>query len=172
MSKTEVKKAFALPSWQRNPIQRCRDVCPRNMLQPFVNLSEDRSKTDENASMKTFFLYVMGLFFVAAGGNHFYMTRLYCSIIPPYLRSPGWLPVFLVWFSGGAEMSLGALLLWPPTRKFAAWGIVALLIAVFPANYYMFQARDSVFSSIPAWILILRLPLQLGLTAWAYLYTR
>jgi uncharacterized membrane protein len=69
-------------------------------------------------------------------------------------------------------MALGGLLLWPRARVLAAWGIVLLLIAVFPANVFMYQARETAFHDIPTWILIARLPLQFALIAWALVYTR
>jgi uncharacterized membrane protein len=58
-----------------------------------------------------------------------------------------------------------------PARKVAAWGLVALLIAVMPANIYMVTDHEK-FATIPLWALWLRLPLQLPLMWWAWLYSR
>ncbi len=116
--------------------------------------------------MQTIFLYIMVLFYVAAGFNHFKNPGMYLKIMPPYLPQPQ----FLNYLSGAAEVILGLMLLWPASRGFAAWGLIALLIAVFPANIYMFQARNTVFASLPAWGLLIRLPIQLLLIAWAAVY--
>lgn len=103
---------------------------------------------------------------MSAGLNHFLRPQLYVSIMPPYLP---W-HLSLVYVSGGLEVLLGALLLVPATQTLAAWGLTALLIAVFPANLYMAQ-NAAAFGIAPV-LLWLRLPLQVALIAWAYLYTR
>lgn len=117
--------------------------------------------------MKIILLYIMASFYVLAGLNHFWNPEFYLKMMPPYLP---WHET-LNYISGAAEVLLGVLLFFPATRSFAAWGIIALLIAVLPANVYMYQARDTVFASIPVWLLIARLPFQLVFIAWAYLYT-
>jgi uncharacterized membrane protein len=53
---------------------------------------------------------------------------------------------------------------------FSAWGIIVLLVAVFPANLFMYQDKKASFG-LPKWILLLRMPLQLLLILWAYQYT-
>lgn len=116
--------------------------------------------------MKIILLYVMAIFYVVAGLNHFRSPQIYLRIMPPYLPQPE----ILNYLSGAAEVLLGLLLFWPVTRSWAAWGIIALLIAVFPANIYMYQARETVFKALPAWGLLVRLPLQLLLIVWAALY--
>ena len=106
----------------------------------------------------------MATLYIVAGVNHFMNPRMYVKIIPPYLPAPE----VLNYVAGAAEVILGIALLFPATRPGAAWGIIALLIAVFPANLYMYQQN---MSGIPSWILLARLPLQLGLIAWAWWYT-
>lgn len=108
----------------------------------------------------------MALLYVLAGINHFRNPRLYLKIIPEYLPNPK----FLNAVSGIAEIVFGILLIFSNTTKFAAWGIIALLIAVFPANLYMLQNQKASFG-LPKWILLLRLPLQIILIWWAYQYT-
>jgi uncharacterized membrane protein len=82
-------------------------------------------------------------------------------------------PLALVYISGVAEILGGLGLILERTRKLAAWGLVALLLAVFPANVNMavndlpLGGRD-----LPAWALWARLPLQAVLIAWAWWYTR
>jgi uncharacterized membrane protein len=85
--------------------------------------------------------------------------------IPQVLHRPA------VVVSGIAEVLLGVLLLIPATSRLAAWGLIALLIAVFPANIYAFQHSEEIFGISPSahfW----RLPLQGVMIAWAYWYTR
>lgn len=109
----------------------------------------------------------MALFYIAAGGNHFLNTPFYLRIMPRWLS---WHPA-LVCISGALEIVLGLLLLYKPVRRLAAWGIIALLIAVFPANIQMFQ--NYLHNNNPwLWITIVRLPLQLLLIGWAYGFTK
>lgn len=75
--------------------------------------------------------------------------------------------------SGVAEMLGGLGLILPVTRRAAAWGLIALLVAVFPANLNMAVNHLPLgTSSVPAWALWARLPLQLVLIAWAWWFTR
>lgn len=111
--------------------------------------------------------WLLGLLFLAAGVNHFLRPGLYVSIMPPYL--PWHLP--LVYLSGAAEAALGVLLLVPRVRVAAAWGLVGLLIAVFPANVHM-AVNSQLFPAIHPAVLWARLPLQGVLIAWAYWFTR
>lgn len=111
-------------------------------------------------------LYVMALIYILAGLNHFRNPKMYLRIIPAYLPFPKLLNIS----SGTAEILLGILLLVPPLSTYAAWGIIILLIAVFPANLYMLMNKKA-SSGLPQWVLILRLPLQVALIFWAYAYT-
>lgn len=111
-------------------------------------------------------LYVMALLYILAGINHFRTPEMYLKIIPSYFSNPKLLNIL----SGVAEIILGSLLLISATSHFAAWGIIALLVAVFPANLYMYQNKKASFG-LPRWVLILRMPLQLVLILWAYQYT-
>jgi uncharacterized membrane protein len=103
--------------------------------------------------------------FVAVGVGHFVATDVYMRIMRPYLPYHR----ALVLLSGVFEVVLGILLL-PGTSRIAAWGLIALLVAVFPANFYMYQHPEW-FSLLPTFLL-LRLPLQVVLILWAYAYTR
>jgi uncharacterized membrane protein len=111
---------------------------------------------------------LMGTLYIAAGALHFLLTRRYVAIMPPYLPASR----TLVLISGAAEIAggIGILSPVPPVRCAAAWGMVALLIAVMPANIYMVTDHQR-FPSIPLWVLLLRLPLQLPLVYWAWRYT-
>ncbi|GAB3576658.1 DoxX family protein [Spirosoma luteolum] len=111
-------------------------------------------------------LYGQALVYIAAGVNHFLRPKIYLALMPPYLPAHQQ----LVDLSGIAEIGLGLGLLFPLTRPWAAWGLILLLIAVFPANVHM--AMADTFARIPAWIRWGRLPIQGLLIAWAYHYTR
>jgi uncharacterized membrane protein len=109
----------------------------------------------------------LGLLFAAAGVNHFVSPGFYAGMMPPYLP---WHPE-LVALSGVAEVALGLLVLIPRTAPLAGWGLVALLVAVFPANVHM-ALHPEQFPSFPAWGLYARLPFQAVLVWWAYRWTR
>ncbi|MBD3582412.1 DoxX family protein [Flavobacterium selenitireducens] len=111
-------------------------------------------------------LYVMAGLYILAGLNHFRKPRLYRKIIPPYLPNPNLLNAL----SGIAEIVLGACLCVPVLSKYAAFGIVALLVAVFPANIFMYTNEQAAFG-LPKWMRLARLPLQIVLILWAFLYT-
>jgi uncharacterized membrane protein len=110
--------------------------------------------------------YLLAIFMIGAGTMHFVNPEFFLKIVPPYLP----LHKELVLVSGVCEVLLGALLLIPKCSHLAAWGIIALLIAVFPANIYLFQNQDL----MPASPLVhfLRLPLQGVFILWAYWHTR
>jgi uncharacterized membrane protein len=104
--------------------------------------------------------------FISAGIGHFVATDFFLKIMPPYL--PLHLPIVLV--SGVIEIVLGILLLVPRYSRLAAWGIIALLIAVFPANIHVYQHQE--LFPFPWFVHLLRLPLQGVLVLWAFAYTR
>ena len=111
--------------------------------------------------------WVLGLAFVAAGVLHFARPDVYVSMMPPYLP---WHEE-LVLLSGAAEVALGLLALPARTAPLAGWGLVALLVAVFPANVHM-ALHPELVPAIPPWVLYLRLPFQ-GVLMWlAYRWTR
>jgi uncharacterized membrane protein len=93
--------------------------------------------------------------FISSGVLHFTHTRAYERIMPSYL--PMHREAVLV--SGVAEIAGGAAVLAPQTRPLARWGLLALLVAVFPANLHMaLNPRD--YKKIPPLALWLRLPVQ------------
>ena len=116
----------------------------------------------------------MALFYAVAGVAHFLAPRAFERVVPPQLPRPK----LLVYLSGAAEIVLGVGVLFERTRRRSAWGIVALLIAVFPANVYtvtddvapeLVPDRFADAARVAAW---LRLPMQAVLVGWAWLYTR
>ena len=84
--------------------------------------------------------------------------------MPPYLPSPK----VLVAISGIFEVLGGLGVVVPATRRFSGWGLVALLLAIFPANVYMAVDSERFRSLAPAWALYARLPLQFVLIWWIY----
>lgn len=116
---------------------------------------------------KLILLFIMATLYILAGINHFRNPKMYLRIMPDYI--PWHLPV--VYISGIIEIFLGILLMFPATRIWGAWGIIVLLILVFPANIQMaidFYARKNPY----LWIALLRLPLQIVLIWWAWWYTK
>lgn len=89
---------------------------------------------------------------------------MYEAIVPPFLPSHR----ALVLISGVFEMLGGIGVMLPQTRKAAGWGLIALLVAVFPANVYMAMDTEKFGLIAPAWLLYGRLPLQFLLIAWVY----
>src|SRR5476651_1975493 len=115
---------------------------------------------------RTISKYVLALFMVGGGTMHFINADFYLKIMPPYLP----LYLELVYLSGVCEIALGLLLLIPRFSRFAAWGIIALLIAVFPANIYVYQHQDLL--PAPPILHLMRLPLQGVFILWAFWHTR
>lgn len=113
--------------------------------------------------------FLLGLLFVVAGILHFTHTEFYFKIMPPYLPYPH----ALILISGVCEIIGGAALLVPQLQRLAGYGLIALLLAVFPANIYMLinnaNAGAAMFSPLLLW---LRLPLQFVLIAIVWWCTR
>ena len=117
-------------------------------------------------SLRTISLVIMAVAYILAGLNHFRKPKFYLPMMPPFLPAP--LP--LIYLSGIAEIGLGAALLVPRLSALAAWGIVALLVAIFPANVYMLMTKGKGYK-VPYSALVIRLPVQALLILWAYWYT-
>lgn len=120
-------------------------------------------------TLKLIALLVLAFAMIAIGLLHFVRPKPFVRIVPKYLPAP--LP--LVYISGFFEILGGIGLLIPVTRVWAAWGLIALYVAVFPANVYMLTDDVSLDPKkpIPRWALWLRLPFQLVFIAWAYWFT-
>ncbi len=114
-------------------------------------------------------LVLLGLaaFFINVGVDHFVNPDFYLNIMPPYL------PMHLeaVYISGVFEILGGVCVLIPQLRRFSAWGLIALLIAVYPANIYMAMSPEA-FPDIPVTLLYIRLLFQFIFIYWAYAVTR
>ena len=105
----------------------------------------------------TIFRWLIAGSFVAVGVEHFRQPQLFVGIVPPYLPSH----LALVYISGVFEVLGGVGLLWSRSRRFAGWGLIALLIAVYPANIHML-VNDVYLEGMARerWLLWLRMPLQ------------
>ena len=109
--------------------------------------------------------FALALFFIIAGTAHFITPAPYLAIVPSSLP---W-PVALVALSGVAEILGGLGICFPSTRRLAGWCLIALLLAVFPANVYAISTGMVIAGhSLPAWILWARLPFQLLFIGWVY----
>jgi uncharacterized membrane protein len=114
-------------------------------------------------------IFVLAAGFVIGGTLHLIKPEPYIRIMPPYLP---WHSE-LVAISGFFEILGGMGLLFPQVRRSAAWGLVALMIAVFPANIYMAaNPAQAGAASIPAVLLWTRLPLQFVFIWWVLWCTR
>jgi uncharacterized membrane protein len=106
----------------------------------------------------------MAAVYIAAGIAHFRIPKFYLRITPKWVPAPELVNKIV----GAGEVLLGISLLFPPTRTYAAIGIIILLIAVFPANVYHFQKALKKQKMVG--VTALRLPVQLLLIYWAYCF--
>lgn len=120
------------------------------------------SVTDKQYKSRKLALAVgfVAIWFFIGGIAHFVLTETEMRIVPPYVP---W-PRAAVLVSGAFELLGAAGLLWPRTRRAAAWGLFALTLAVTPAHFYMLH-RPDLFEFVPYWVLVLRLPVQVALLA-------
>ena len=111
-----------------------------------------------------------GLTFIFIGATHFLFPGKYLEMMPPFIPAP----LLMVYASGFFEILGGVGLIVPPTKRWAAYGLIALLIAVFPANIYVAvnNIRLGGFMSDGFYQWLLRPPLQLVLIAWVFWFTR
>lgn len=113
------------------------------------------------------FKYLLGILLVFGGVAHFTKTEFYLKAIPSYLP----FHEFIVYASGVLEVVLGVLLVISKTTRKAAIGIIILFIAIFPANINMYLNHTD-FPEMSETALLIRLPIQLILIVWAYIYAR
>ena len=123
--------------------------------------------------VKRVMCYLLALFMTVAGIMHFIKPAMYAALIPPFLPAP----MFLVYASGVVEIVVGIGLLLPRYRRLAAWGIIATLIAVFPANIYHAAEGGLSHPDLPESFAnptgaYIRLPFQFLFIAWAWWFTR
>ena len=119
------------------------------------------------SASKTGMIYLLAAIFIFAGFYHFYKPDIYLRIMPPYLPWPSALHLIAGFF----EVVLGVMLLIPRFQRLAAWGLIALLLAVYPANIHM-AVNHHLYPEWPMIVLWIRLPLQFVLIAWAWWFTK
>lgn len=112
----------------------------------------------------TTLLYLMAALYGFAGISHFRNPKFFLKITPPWVPSPEKVNIFV----GAVEIFLAIALLFPTTRTYAIYGIIALLIAVFPANFFHFQKARRKGKHVLA--TAIRLPIQAFLIWWAWSY--
>ena len=110
-------------------------------------------------------LYLMAAIYAIAGGMHFIKPKMYMRIMPKYLPNHK----LLVLLSGVAEIILALGLCFDETRTLAVKGIMIMLAIFLLVHFYMLSSEKA-GAGIPRWILLLRIPLQFVLIAWAYYY--
>ena len=112
-------------------------------------------------------LMVMGIFYILVGISHFTSPIWYVQIVPPSLPYK----LELVYVSGLFEILFGGMLFFKKTRFLAGWGLILLLIAVYPANIYLAQTNGAAMNTTPliAWG---RLPVQFIFVGLAYLHSK
>jgi len=114
--------------------------------------------------MTTAARWLLAAFFVLAGLNHFRDPGFYLAMMPPFLPGPGALNLI----SGACEVLGGIGVLVPRTRRLAGWGLIALLVAVFPANIYAALQGQLAGLAAPSWALWARLPFQALFVLWVW----
>jgi uncharacterized membrane protein len=107
----------------------------------------------------------LAIFFIVAGLAHFVAPSIYATMMPPWLPAPR----LMIYLSGLAEIFFGIGILITRTRRLAAWGLIALLIAIFPANLHVaFHPEAAAALSLSQLALFIRLPFQLLFIAWVW----
>jgi len=109
--------------------------------------------------------YILGLILICSGFIHFKLSKKYETIIPSFIPAHS----SMVLLFGIIEMVLGMMLITTDSQIIAAWGIIILMVIylIFPL-YWFFKQNDN--SSFPKWVWLLFIPLQIGISAWAYSY--
>lgn len=111
-------------------------------------------------------LYLMASIYIIIGFIHLIKPKAFMRIMPRYIPNHR----ELVYLSGVIEIVLGVTVCIAATKTYAAWGIIAMLIAFFPVHIYMIENKKASLG-LPKPVLYLRLLIQIGLIYWAYLYT-
>ena len=112
-------------------------------------------------------LITLSLLFINIGIDHFVNPDFYRNIMPAYLP----MHTEAIYISGFFEILGGVAILFPKLRSMAGWGLVLLLIVVFPVNIHM-AVNPDLFPDIPLSFLYIRLALQFIIIYWTYFTTR
>ena len=112
-------------------------------------------------------LAIVFLWFFGGGIGHFTSVDFFVSIVPPWVPYPLW----VVYISGVIEIALALLILWPAARPLAGWGLIALTLAVTPANVHMYM-NPELFPDATQEAYLVRLIVQVLLLALIWWSTR
>jgi len=112
-------------------------------------------------------LAIVFLWFFGGGIGHFTSTEFFVSIVPPWVPYP----LAAVYVSGVFEICLAVLILWPVSRPIAGWGLIALTVAVTPANIHMYL-NPELFPDATETAYLIRLVVQVFLLALIWWSTR
>ena len=121
-------------------------------------------------TIKYISILVMAILYISAGIQHFIDPDWFVKIMPPFLP----FHYEAVYISGFFEIILGGMLLFKNTRYIAAWGLIGLLLAVYPANIYLAfnstpQEAIEISAFAASWV---RLPIQFIFLGLAYWHTK
>lgn len=111
-----------------------------------------------------FLMYLMASFYIFAGVSHFRIPKFFIAITPKWVPRPELVNIIV----GIVEIALGLMFFFKPTQSIAAYGTIALLVAVFPANIYHHQKSRKKGKNVMG--TLIRLPIQFLLIYWAYQY--
>ena len=136
------------------------------MLTFQVLINQSTHSTNTMEYIKTTSLLLMAALYIFAGISHFRNPKFFLAITPKWVPMPKKVNIFV----GAVEVLLGIAVLIPNLRTYAAYGIIALLIAVFPANVYHFQ--KSLRKGKQVVPTLIRLPIQALLIYWAWTVAR
>ena len=114
--------------------------------------------------IKVFFKYLLVVFFVFGGVNHFRSPDFYLPMMPDYLPAHE----FLVQLSGATEIVAGIMLAIPAMSRWGAWFIIAHLVVFFTVHFWMIQHAEDFYSDLPLAVLWIRIPVQVLFIVWAY----
>ncbi|MBT3503186.1 MAG: DoxX family protein [Cryomorphaceae bacterium] len=119
--------------------------------------------------IKLFTIYFMSVGYTYAGVRHFIDPDFFLAIMPNYLS----FHLEIVYLSGVAEILFGILLFFKKTRTFASYGLIVLLICVFPANIHLVESElsQSILNATKDQTII-RLPFQAFFILLAYWHSK
>ena len=156
-----------------NPRRQCRGACAKRLTTQQALAAASASTllrrvvthAQNNFIAMRWSRLALAFFFIAAGICHLVSPNVYFAIVPSWVP---W-PATMVTISGAAEICGGIGVLPRLTRRWAGLGLIALLVAVLPANIHaLFAGMNLAGHDVPRWLLWARLPLQLPLIFWVY----
>ena len=121
------------------------------------------------STFKTLCLLVLSFLYISVGVKHFTNPNFFLAIMPPYIPYHN----FMVYLSGALEIVFALMMLFKKTRFYGCWGIIFLLIAVLPANIYLYNSEiPQNILSVTKYEALIRLPYQLPLLLFAFWHSK